>query len=123
MNFLNQFKHLILAFSCCMLLTSCASLPQDRIDYVGYWSNQTSSLKITADGQFHFSKRSKDSNTSVNAPIQSFSGDSVVVGIGPLSSTYIVSKRPYQEGSLWKMVIEGETLIKLSNGDEARFGF
>jgi hypothetical protein len=52
------------------------------------------------------------STTSVKAPIQRFEGNNFVVGVGPFSTTFVVSRPPYLDGSVWKMVVDGVELVR-----------
>jgi hypothetical protein len=50
--------------------------------------------------------------TSVEAPLKGFDGSNFEVGIGPMATTFVVSKPPYQDGEKWKMVVDGVELTK-----------
>jgi hypothetical protein len=34
------------------------------------------------------------------------------VGVGPITTTFLVSKPPYREGEQWKMVVDDVTRVK-----------
>ena len=110
----------VLAFV--LLATGCAKpLPPERQSYVGDWRDDSMRLNITADGFVSYKRRS-GSNTSTNtstidAPIKEFRGDNFVVGIGPLSTTFVVSEAPHLSGDAWVMVVDG---VKLQRVDKSR---
>ena len=39
-----------------------------------------------------------------------------MVGIGPMSTMFTVSKPPYHDGRDWKMVVDGVELTRTSRG-------
>jgi hypothetical protein len=45
-------------------------------------------------------------------PLNGFEGNNVVVGIGPISTTFMVSVPPHQEGGDWKMTVDGVELTR-----------
>lgn len=51
-------------------------------------------------------------NKSIDAPLKEFQGDNFVVGVGPIATTFVVSARPHQDGSAWKMTVDGVELTK-----------
>jgi len=53
--------------------------------------------------------------TSVNGPLKDFDGDNFSAGIGPMSTTFVVSKPPYQDKGRWKMVVDGVELTKTAD--------
>jgi hypothetical protein len=61
-------------------------------------------LVITPAGYCEYSRRREGgSSTEINAPIQRFEGDNIVVGIGLFTTTFVVSKPPHLDGGQWKM--------------------
>ena len=50
----------------------------------------------------------------LQAPLQRFEGDNFVVGVGPMSTVFTVSKPPYHDGRDWKMVVDGVELTRTS---------
>lgn len=101
-------------FTCCLVLFACGiSVPPEKSDYVGEWEGEYSELQIYQDGQVNFEKEEGNSSTQVKGPITSFEGDDFSVGIACISTTFEVSKPPYQENGRWKMVVDGEELTKI----------
>lgn len=73
-------------------------------------------LVITRDSSVHYKRRRKDRETSVNGPLQKFRGDDFAVGFLFISTTFVVSKPPHQEGGKWKMTVDGVELTRTDNG-------
>lgn len=97
------------------LLACGKPVPSERAAYVGEWQDKTMYLLITQDGSVRY-KRLKDGGTvSVEGPLKGFNGNDFEVGVGPMSTTFHVSKPPYQDGDAWKMVVDEVELVKTSN--------
>ncbi len=95
------------------LLVACAEpLPADKSTYVGDWRAQGMSLRITADGQVQYQRKTGSGSNSINAPIQRFEGNNFVVGVGPFSTTFAVSKPPHLDQGVWKMTVDGVELVR-----------
>ena len=45
--------------------------------------------------------------------VEQMIGDDFEVGIGPIATTFKVSKTPYKEGETWKMVVDGVELTRI----------
>ena len=69
-------------------------------------------LLITRDGSVSYKRLRRGTTTSFDAPLQRFVGDDVVVGVGPMRTTFVVSKPPYLDGTAWKIVVDGVELTK-----------
>ena len=69
-------------------------------------------LLITQDGSVRYKRLKAGVSTSVEGPLKGFAGHNFEVGIGPMSTTFIVSKPPYQDGERWKMVVDDVELTK-----------
>ncbi len=96
-----------------LLLAGCGSpVPSDKAGYVGEWRAKDRVLVITQDGNVRYKRRDGSSNIGIDAPIKRFEGNNFVVGIGPFSTTFVVSKPPYQAGNVWKMVVDGVELLR-----------
>ena len=70
-------------------------------------------LRITKDGSVRYKRVRGATTTSVNGPIKDFSGNNFEVGVGPMSTTFIVSKPPFQDGGQWKMVVDDVELTRV----------
>jgi len=100
------------------LLTGCGiPIPEDKYEYVGHWQSSSMILLIQEDGSIRYRRVRNGSTTKISAPIQEFKGDDFVVGVWFLKTTFKVNKRPYPDGSQWKMVVDGVELTQ-TNGPE-----
>jgi hypothetical protein len=94
-------------------LASCSKpVPQEKASYVGEWQEKTMYLLITQDGSVKYKRMKAGGTTSVDAPLRGFNGNNFEVGVGPMATTFVVSKPPYQDGDRWKMVVDGLELTK-----------
>jgi hypothetical protein len=41
-----------------------------------------------------------------------------VVGVGPMTTTFVVSRPPWRDEALWKMTVDGVELVKRGGSDE-----
>jgi hypothetical protein len=105
----------ILLVSLCVVAGCSRPVPVDKASYIGEWSEKTMYLLITKDGTVKYKREKGNGTTSVNAPIKGFSGDNFDVGVGPMATTFVVSKAPYQDGDKWKMVVDGIELVKTAD--------
>lgn len=97
----------------CLVLTACGiAVPGDKADYVGEWKGIGMSLVITSDGGVAYERTSGGGSTSVKGPLQSFDGDNFDVGVWLFSTTFVVSKPPYEDNGTWKMVVDGVELTR-----------
>ena len=95
------------------LLACCGKpVPQEKTAYVGEWQAKNMYLNITADGQVNYKRKDGNTSTSINAPIKEFHGDDFDVGVGPMSTSFKVSKAPYQDNGQWRMVVDGVELVR-----------
>lgn len=97
-----------------LALAACAKpVPADRQDYVGTWESATMSLRIGADGRIAYRhKPTPNTSKSIEAPIKAFEGNDLVVGVGPLTTRFVVSLPPHEEDGVWKMTVDGELLTR-----------
>jgi len=109
MTSLRALLPLLLVLSLC----SCGTpVPAEKSAYVGEWRSRTMYLLITRDGSVRYKRLQGGTTTSVQGPLKGFNGNNFEVGIGPLSTTFIVSKPPYEDGEKWKMVVDDLELTK-----------
>jgi len=96
-----------------LALSACSKpVPPEKAAYVGEWQQKNMYLLITQDGQLSYKRVAGNSTTSMNVPIKRFDGNNIEAGIGPMSSVFVVSKAPYQDGATWKMVVDGVELTR-----------
>lgn len=95
------------------LLFGCGHpVPPEKSAYIGEWEGKAFYLLITEDGSVQYKRVKNGVTTTINSPIKKFDGDNFEVGIGPMATTFFVSKPPYQDGENWKMVVDGAELIR-----------
>jgi len=112
MRFLKLTTVLLLA----LLLHGCGKpVPQEKSAYVGEWQEKAMYLLITQDGSVSYKRIKGGVTTSVNGPLKDFDGDNFSAGIGPMSTTFVVSRPPYQDKGRWKMVVDGVELTKTAD--------
>jgi hypothetical protein len=97
-----------------LILSACGQpVPGDKAVYVGEWRAQAMNLTLTQDGTAHYKRVKGSVTTSIDGPLRRFDGDSFVVGVPFISTTFEVSKPPYQEAGTWKMVVDGVELTRI----------
>jgi hypothetical protein len=109
---MNVIKYFVMSIAVCILLGCGKPLPADKVAYVGEWQAKNMVLNITSDGQVNYQRKEGNTSTSINAPIKQFHGNDFEVGLGPFATNFSVSKPPYQDGTQWKMVVDGVELLK-----------
>lgn len=111
-----KIRNVFIALLFALPLFACGKpVPPEKAAFVGEWQEKTMYLLITQDGSVRYKRLKGGTTTSVEGPLKGFVGDNFEVGIGPMSTIFVVSKPPYQEGGKWKMVVDG---IKLTRTDE-----
>jgi hypothetical protein len=103
---------LLLALS----LAGCGKpVPPEKSSYVGEWQEKTMYLLITQDGSVRYQRLKDGVTASVEGPLKRFDGDNFEVGVGPMSTTFLVSRPPHQDGKVWKMVVDGIELARTAD--------
>lgn len=96
-----------------VLLVGCAKpVPQEKASHIGEWSGTAMGLLITQDGSVAYQRLHGGVHKTIEGPLNGFEGNNVVVGIGPISTTFMVSVPPHQEGGDWKMTVDGVELTR-----------
>lgn len=104
---------MIFAVIAALSLFGCGKpVPPEKSAYVGEWQEKTMYLLITQDGSVRYKRLKGGVTTSVEGPLKGFDGNNFEAGIGPLATTFMVSKPPYQDGDKWKMVVDDVELIR-----------
>ena len=102
------------------LLVACAHpVPPDKSAYVGQWKGLAMALLITQDGSVAYKRLKGGVTTSISGPLKRFSGDNFVVGFGFFSTTFEVSVPPHQDGTDWKMTVDGVELTRVQGSVDA----
>jgi hypothetical protein len=107
-------KLLPVFFVLLLVLVACTTpLPEDKANYVGEWRAPGMYLLITQDGSVVYERLKGGATVSVNGPVKEFEGNNLIVGVGFVTTTFVVSTPLYlAEDSKWKMVVDGVELIK-----------
>jgi len=96
-----------------LFLFGCARpVPPEKVAYVGEWQEKSMYLLITQDGSVRYKRLNGGTTTSIEGPLKGFQGNNFEVGIGPMSTIFVVNKPPYQDGEVWKMVVDNVELTK-----------
>jgi len=99
------------------VLSACNKpLDPEHAGYAGTWAAPGITLVIGMDGMIDYRKITTSKNgsfdTSINAPIREFVAKGFTVGLGPITTTFVVQKRPHQDGEMWKMTVDGVELTR-----------
>ena len=98
------------------LPSGCNSIPipDDKIAYVGTWEGIGFHLTIRENGGIDYRRVNGKYSTSITGPLRSFDGDTFVVGLLFVTTTFEVQHPPYLEGDDWYMVVDGVELKKVA---------
>lgn len=104
---------LLLAAILAFTLSACGQpVPPDKRAYVGDWRAPEMRLAISADGRVVYKRVKGSGSTSMDVPLKRFEGDNFVVGVGPMSTTFIVSVPPRLDDGVWTMTVDGVRLMR-----------
>ena len=107
---------LLLLLALVVSMVGCGKpVPPEKSTYVGEWQEKTMYLLITQMVRSNTSDSKAGYPPRSRAPLKGFNGNNFEVGIGPMTTTFVVSKAPYQEGDKWKMVVDEVELVKIAN--------
>ncbi len=110
----NSIKYTFSVLIIALLFISCGQpVPPEKISYVGEWKSKEMYLLILPDGSVKYERLKGGATTTVTGPIKEFQGNNFVVGIALIKTTFVVSKPPYQENGVWKMIVDGVELSKI----------
>jgi hypothetical protein len=103
----------LIALALAACLAACGKpVPPDKAAYVGLWESPQMSLLITQDGSVKYRRLEGGVSKSVSGPLQGFKGNNFDVGVGSISTTFVVTAPPRQEGKALKMTVDGVELTK-----------
>jgi hypothetical protein len=98
-----------------LALSGCGTpVPAEKAAYVGQWLAPQMSLLITQSGSVVYKRVEGGVTKSIDGPLKAFHGDNFEVGIGPLTTTFVVSAPPHPAGDATKMTVDGVELTKAS---------
>jgi hypothetical protein len=109
---MHHLRQLLLSIIALALIACAKPIPAEKSAYVGEWNGTAMALLITQDGSVAYRRLYQGVNKSINGPLKEFQGDNFVVGVGPFATTFVVSAPPHQDGSNWKMTVDGVELTK-----------
>jgi hypothetical protein len=109
---MRHLRRLIASFLTLLLFACAKPVPPEKAAYVGEWHGTAMALLITQDGSVAYRRFHQGVNKSIDGPLKEFQGDNFVVGVGPIATTFVVSAAPHQDGSAWKMTVDGVELTK-----------
>lgn len=116
MKTINKFQSRIATyFIICifLFLAGCSKpLPSEKAQYAGEWQSKEMYLLILQDGSLNYKRLKRGATTEVTGPIKQFVGNNIVVGVGFITTTFVVSKPPHEVGGVWQMEVDGVTLTK-----------
>src|SRR5215218_6528441 len=83
-------------------LLACSGLsgtpvPSSKLDYVGAWSGGPVTLTIEAAGFVQYRKQEGATSSEINAPITAWTATGFDAGLGPVSTSFVVSDPPHPE--------------------------
>ena len=108
-----KIQKIVVSLLLALSLFGCGKpVPPEKSAYVGEWQEKTMYLLITQDGSVRYKRLKGGASTSIEGPLKGFDGNNFEVGIGPISTTFLVGKPPYQDGEKWKIVVDGVELTK-----------
>jgi hypothetical protein len=106
-----------------IMLVACAKpLPAERAPYVGVWRGGPMLLVVVAGGRVAYQRKEGNRSTSVNAPVKEFKGDNFVVGVGFMSTEFVVSAPPHEERGIWHMTVDGVEVTKTTEDPDQLAG-
>lgn len=105
-------KALVVAGLLSVLVACSKPVPPEKSAYVGDWQGLGMKLLILQDGSVRYERLKSGATTSVSGPLKEFKGDDFVVGVGPITTTFVVSSPPQRDGDRWKMVVDGVALTR-----------
>jgi len=102
------------ALAITLLLAACGKpVPADKQDYVGSWESATTLLVIDSGGRVIYKHQPSPSvSKSLDAPIKAYEGNDFIVGVGPVSTRFVVSAPPHRVDDHWKMTVDGQELTR-----------
>ena len=89
-----------------------APVPADKMAYVGSWQGKNMQLSLSKEGKVEYKRGHPNDQVNLSIDLQRFKGDSFEAGVSFVTTTFVVSKPPHQEGGKWKMTVDGVELTR-----------
>lgn len=86
-------------------------VPEDKLDFVGNWNGDGISLIIASSGSVSYTKV-KGGKVEINGPIQAFTDEFFEVGVGPVTTKFVIDSPPKLKDGKWHMKIDGNKLTR-----------
>jgi len=103
-----------------LALVACAKpLPTDKSNYAGEWRGGPISLLITPEGRAIYERKEGSLSKKIDAPVKEFKGDNFVVGVGFMTTEFVVTVPPHEDGGVWKMTVDGVELTRVGGPSDA----
>jgi hypothetical protein len=116
---MNKIHTMLMAGLFAVLLVACAKpLPSDKSNYAGEWKGGPIYLVITPEGRAVYERKDGNMSKKIDAPVKEFKGDNFVIGVGFMSTEFVVSAPPHEEAGVWKMTVDGVELTRVSGATE-----
>jgi hypothetical protein len=110
----------IAAVAALLVSSGCAKpLPPEKLHYAGEWRGPGMLLVISPEGTVRYERKEGNSSTSINAPITEFDGNDFLVGMGGLTTRFVVPVPPHQANGGWEMTVDGVDLRRVDGSAEA----
>jgi hypothetical protein len=87
-------------------------LPADKAAYAGEWTAPGISLVIEPGGRVIYERKQGGMSKSLDSPLKEFKGDNFIVGVAFVSTEFVVSAPPHEDGGFWKMTVDGTELTR-----------
>lgn len=116
-------SRILVTVLCVILVSSCGKLgslkskplPEDKLDYAGYWVSSEMKLSITKGGRVEYERSKGAGKKSISAPIQKWEGDDFIVGALGITTRFEVSETPNKDSTgTWHMTVDGVRLTRMT---------
>jgi len=102
-----------------LTLAGCAKpLPPEKMHYAGEWRGPGMLLVISPEGTVQYERKDGNSSTTINAPITEFDGNDFLVGVGGLTTRFVVPVPPHESANGWEMTVDGVDLKRVDENVE-----
>ena len=90
------------------------AVPADRIDLVGHWTADGTTLDLSEDGTISWHRQDGAKKTQITGmPVVEWTESGFVVGMGPVRKPFTVSEGPTQaEDGTWSVTIQGVEVVR-----------
>lgn len=112
-------RKFLIALLAALMLAACGEpVPPARGAYVGEWAGPDMRLSIRSDGHVDYERKKPNGSSSISAPIRKWEGHDFHVGVGFVSTRFVVSLPPAERDGIWTMVVDGVPLRRVGGGGD-----